>query len=67
MEFKDYYALPGVEPEADEAAIKTAYRRLACKYHPDISQEKDAKARFKEVAELVGHGIAQPYDPQAVE
>ncbi|MCC1495350.1 DnaJ C-terminal domain-containing protein [Alcanivorax sp. 1008] len=51
MEFKDYYALLGVEPEADEATIKTAYRRLARKYHPDISQEKDAEAKFKEVAE----------------
>ncbi|MFN3712486.1 MAG: DnaJ C-terminal domain-containing protein [Alcanivoracaceae bacterium] len=51
MEFKDYYALLGVEPDADPAAIKGAYRRLARKYHPDLSQEPDAEARFKEVAE----------------
>lgn len=51
MEFKDYYALLGVEPDADQATIKGAYRRLARKYHPDLSQEPDAEARFKEVAE----------------
>lgn len=51
MDFKDYYALLGVEPDADAAAIKTAYRRLARKYHPDISKEKDAEAKFKDVAE----------------
>jgi curved DNA-binding protein len=51
MDFKDYYALLGVEPDADAAAIKTAYRRLARKYHPDISKEDDAEARFKDVAE----------------
>ena len=51
MEFKDYYGILGVEPEADDAAIKAAYRRLARKYHPDVSKEKDAEERFKEVAE----------------
>lgn len=51
MEFKDYYALLGVEPDADNTIIKTAYRRLARKYHPDISKEDDAEAKFKEVAE----------------
>jgi curved DNA-binding protein len=51
MEFKDYYALLGVEPDADEATIKTAYRRLARKYHPDVSKEPDAEIRFKDVAE----------------
>ena len=51
MEFKDYYALLDVEPDADNTTIKTAYRRLARKYHPDISQEDDAEAKFKEVAE----------------
>ena len=51
MEFKDYYGILGVEPEADDATIKSAYRRLARKYHPDVSKEADAEARFKEVAE----------------
>jgi curved DNA-binding protein len=51
MEFKDYYSILGVEPNADETAIKTAYRRLARKYHPDVSDHADAEARFKEVAE----------------
>lgn len=51
MEFKDYYKILGVEPDADRKAIKTAYRRLARKYHPDVSQDKDAEARFKEVSE----------------
>ncbi len=51
MELKDYYAILGVERSDDLKAIKTAYRRLARKYHPDVSSEKDAEARFKEVAE----------------
>lgn len=51
MEFKDYYKILGLEPDADEKAIKTAYRRLARKYHPDISKEPDAEKKFKEMAE----------------
>ncbi|WP_090263341.1 curved DNA-binding protein [Pseudomonas panipatensis] len=51
MDFKDYYAILGVAPDADEKAIKTAYRKLARKYHPDVSKEADAEAHFKEVAE----------------
>ncbi|PVZ82802.1 curved DNA-binding protein [Serratia sp. S1B] len=51
MEMKDYYAILGVKPADDIKAIKTAYRRLARKYHPDVSTEADAEARFKEVAE----------------
>src|ERR1700748_1474687 len=41
----------GVARDATEAQIKQAYRRLARKYHPDVSKEKDAEARFKEVGE----------------
>jgi curved DNA-binding protein len=51
MDYKDYYAILGVERGADEAAIKRAYRKLARKYHPDVSQEPEAEARFKDVAE----------------
>ncbi len=51
MELKDYYAILEVERDADLKAIKTAYRRLARKYHPDVSSEKDAEAQFKQIAE----------------
>lgn len=51
MEFKDYYKILGIEPAADIKAIKTAYRRLARKYHPDVSDHHAAEANFKEVTE----------------
>lgn len=51
MEFKDYYKILGVSTDADLKAIKTAYRKLARKYHPDVSTEKDAEKQFKDVAE----------------
>ena len=51
MGFKDYYAILGVEPTADDKAIKTAYRKLARAYHPDVSKHPDAENKFKEVAE----------------
>lgn len=51
MKFKDYYASLGLERGATEADIKKAYRKLAHKYHPDVSKEAGAEARFKEVAE----------------
>lgn len=51
MQFKDYYAVLGVEPSAGDAEIKTAYRRLARKYHPDVSKEAGAEDQFKAVNE----------------
>jgi curved DNA-binding protein len=51
MEFKDYYGIMGVEPDAGADEIKRAYRKLARKYHPDVSDEPDAETRFKEIGE----------------
>ncbi|MDP1932556.1 MAG: curved DNA-binding protein [Gammaproteobacteria bacterium] len=51
MDFKDYYKILGVETDADLKTIKTAYRKLARKYHPDVSTEHNAEKQFKEVAE----------------
>lgn len=51
MEFKDYYKILGVDSKAELKDIKLAYRRLARKYHPDVSKDKDAEEKFREVAE----------------
>jgi len=51
MEYKDYYAVLGVDKNANQDAIKQAYRRLARKYHPDVSKEANAEEKFKGVQE----------------
>ena len=51
MEYRDYYKTLNVPRSASADEIKKAYRRLARKYHPDVSKEKDAEAKFKQVQE----------------
>src|SRR5438445_13689454 len=51
VEFKDYYRILGVDRSADDKAIKSAYRKLARKYHPDVAKGKDAGERFREITE----------------
>ncbi len=51
MEFKDYYDILGVKPEATEAEIKAAYRKLARKYHPDKNKDAGAEEKFKAINE----------------
>ena len=51
MKYKDYYEILGVKRDADEAAIKSAYRKLARKYHPDVNKTKEAEEKFKDINE----------------
>ncbi len=51
MKFKDYYEICGVPRDATQDDIKRSYRKLARKYHPDVSKESDAEVRFKELGE----------------
>jgi len=51
MEFKDYYEIMGAKRDATQDEIKKAYRKLARKYHPDVSKETDAEAKFKQLGE----------------
>ena len=60
MRYKDYYKVMGVARDASQEDIKRAYRKLARKYHPDVSKEKDAEEKFKELQEA--HEVLR--DPQ---
>ena len=51
MEYKDYYKILGVERDATEAKIKSAYRKLARQYHPDVNKSPDAVQKFKDINE----------------
>ena len=51
MEFKDYYKILELTPEASQDDIRKSYRKLARKYHPDVSKEKDAEVRMREINE----------------
>jgi curved DNA-binding protein len=51
VKYSDYYATLELEPGASDADIRKAYRRLARRYHPDVSKEDNAEARFKEISE----------------
>jgi len=51
MEYIDYYKVLGVNRDTPQADIKKAYRRLARKYHPDVSKEANAEQHFKEIGE----------------
>ena len=51
MEYKDYYDILGVKRDATDAEIKSAYRKLARKFHPDVNKTKEAESKFKDINE----------------
>jgi len=60
MEFRDYYEVIGVARDATQEEIRRTYRKLARKYHPDVSDDSDAEERFK----VVGEAYAVLKDPE---
>lgn len=64
MEYRDYYKILGVDRSASKGEIKRAYHKLARRYHPDVSKEPEAEARFKEVNEAY-HVLKDPKARQA--
>lgn len=51
MKYKDYYEILGVKRDANDSEIKSAYRKLARKYHPDVNKTADAEQKFKDINE----------------
>src|SRR5574344_2975741 len=51
MQYKDYYEILGVKRESTEAEIKSAYRKLTKKYHPDVNKTPEAESKFKDINE----------------
>lgn len=51
MEYKDYYKILGIDRTATEAQIKSTYRKLARKFHPDVNKSSDAVSKFKDINE----------------
>lgn len=64
MEYKDYYKILGIDRKASQDEIKRAYKKLARKYHPDVSKASDAEARFKEINEAY-HALKDPQKRKA--
>jgi curved DNA-binding protein len=53
MKFKDYYAVLGIDPKADDKAVKVAYKKLARQFHPDVSKHADAEEGLRKLAKLM--------------